>query len=152
MGTMIDGMSVVNHLKSVLVAIQHRKGGACALHIGESQPVCDAIADEFNACSDRVTVNEPGSRHMGAAHPAFDDFVKKYRTIVVMGFDADICVCANLFGAPEYREREAEDVPLPKGTSSLPPLTSQADVVTSRALLVTNGAINPTQYRLLQGP
>ena len=66
-------------------------------------------------------------------------------TIVVMGFDSDICVRANMFGSQEYAANPVV------GMSSLPPLTSQADVVTSRALLVTVGTVNGAEYGVLSG-
>ena len=145
MHTVIDGMTVVDHMKSVLKAVNFRGGGACALHIGATPPVCADLAPEFNAFGAPVAVNELGNRHMGSLHAAFNNFVGQYATIVVMGFDSDICVRANLFGAPEYPANPVV------GTSSLPPLTGQVDVVTSRALLVTVGTIGVAEYGLLSG-
>jgi hypothetical protein len=141
----IDGMRVVDHMKSVLKAVRHRNGGVCALHIGPTPPVCADLFPDYNAFAAPVAVNELGNRHMGAFHLAFNNFVALYPTIVVMGFDADICVHGNLFGMPEY------PAPAPVGTNSLPPLTGQADVVTSRALLVTPGTINGNSYGLING-
>lgn len=63
-------------------------------------------------------------------------FAQGKAAVVVMGFDADICVRANLFGAPDH---------LPAGGLA-PPLTSVANVVTSRALLVTGGTIYPVNH------
>ena len=145
MHTMIDGMAVVDHMKSVLKAIQHRNGGVCALHIGATTPVCADLTADFNSFAAPVAVNELGARHMGSAHVAFNNFVANYQTVVVMGFDSDVCVRANMFGSPEYPPASVV------GTSSLPPLTGQADVVTSRALLVTTGTIGPVEYSVLTG-
>jgi hypothetical protein len=50
-----------------------------------------------------------------------------------MGFDANICVNANLFGSPEKMPDD----------SFVSPLTSMTNVVTSRAVLVTGGQIVP---------
>lgn len=146
MNDMIDGMRVVDHMKSVLKAIRHRNGGVCALHIGHTPPVCAALQPDFNAFPAPVPVNELGHRHMGSFHLAFRNFVTSYPTVVVMGFDASICVRGNLFGANEYPAP-----PVVLGTSSLPPITGLADVVTSRALLVSVGAINGQEYGLING-
>ena len=146
MDTLIDGMKVIDHIKSVLVAIRHRAGGACALHIGATVPVLPAIQAEFAACAaNNVVVNEPGARHMGGLYAAFNNFVTAYATVVVMGFDADVCVRANLFGTTEYAANPQV------GDSSLTPITGQADVITSRAVLVTPGTIGTPEYGVLRG-
>jgi len=145
MDTLIDGMRVIDHIKSVLRAVQHRGGGACALHIGNTPPVLAALQADFNGVGIRVVVNEQNHRHMGAIHAAFNNFVTGYATVVVMGFDADVCVRANLFGATEYPAGAVV------GTSALTPITAQADVVTSRAVLVTTGTIQQAEYGLIVG-
>jgi hypothetical protein len=144
MHELVDGMRVIDHMKSILVAVHHRGGNACALHIGNTPPVLPALQVEFDAFANRVVVNEQGQRHMGGFHAAFNQFVTAYQTVVVMGFDADICVRANLFGTLEYPANSVN------GTSALRPITAQADVVTSRALLVTVGVINALEYGLIR--
>jgi hypothetical protein len=145
MHLIIDGMSVVDHMKSALKAVCFRNGGVCALHIGATPVVCAELLADYNAFPAPVAVNELGHRHMGSIHAAFNTFVGLYPTIVVMGFDSDICVRANMFGSQEYAANPVV------GMSSLPPLTSQADVVTSRALLVTVGTVNGAEYGVLSG-
>ncbi|MBZ2185083.1 MAG: hypothetical protein K7J46_10250 [Bryobacter sp.] len=141
----VDGIRVIDHMQNVLVAVRHRGGNACALHIGNTPPVLPALAMEFNAFGvNRVIVNEQGHRHMGSFHAAFNQFVTAYATVVVMGFDADNCVRANLFGTKEYAANAVQ------GTNSLTPITAQADAVTSRAVLVTGGVINSAEYGLIQ--
>ena len=145
MDIVVDGMRVIDHMKNVLRAIQHRGGGALALHIGNTPPVLPALQAEFNACvANRVVVNEQGHRHMGGFHAAFNNFVTGYATVVVMGFDADVCVRANLFGATEYPANPVN------GTSAIRPIAAQADVVTSRAVLVTVGTIQQPEYGPIQ--
>ena len=72
-------------------------------------------------------------------------FAAAHNNVVVMGFDANICVNANLFGSRET---------MPDG-SFIPPLTSMTNVVTSRAVLATTGAIYPFhnqgEYGVLNG-
>jgi hypothetical protein len=145
MDVMVDGMRVIDHIKSVLRAIQHRAGGVCALHIGNTQPVLPALQTEYNAIANRIAVNEPGFRHMGGFHAAFNNFVTGFATVVVMGFDADVCVRANLFGATEYPANAV------LGTSAITPIAAQSDIVTSRAVLVTTGTIQQAEYGLIQG-
>jgi len=145
MDVVVDGMRVIDHMKAALRAIQHRGGGACALHIGNTPPVLAALQVEFNACvANRVVVNEQGHRHMGGFHAAFNNFVTGYATVVVMGFDADVCVRANLFGTTEHPANAVV------GASAVTPITAQADVVTSRAVLVTMGVIQQAEYGVIQ--
>ncbi|WP_293935612.1 hypothetical protein [Iodobacter sp.] len=139
----VDGMRVVDHMKSVLTAIEYRNGGVCALNIGAA-PLCPDLQAEFNLCANMLVI-ELGARHMGGVHAAFNTFVTGFATIVVMGFDADICVRANLFGTAEHVAGSAV------GASSVAPLTTQADVITSRAMLVTVGQISGVEYGLIQG-
>jgi len=144
MDTIFDGMTVTDHMKSVLRAVAHRNGGACALHLTNTA-VCGPLVPDYNAVPVRVEVHEHTPKHMGSRHAAFNTFIGNYQTIIVMGWDANICARANLFGTFEW-----PDGAMP-GTNSLPPLVSQANVVTSRALLVTLGVIDSMpQYGQLQ--
>jgi len=62
------------------------------------------------------------------------------KAIVVMGFDADICVHANVFGSKQYVK---ESVPVGALTPPqlLPALLGEKDIVTSRPLLIGTGVI-----------
>ncbi|MFN7542901.1 MAG: hypothetical protein ACK5TN_08915 [Acidobacteriota bacterium] len=72
----VDGIRVIHDLKSVLVAVQHRGGSVCALHIGNNQAVSPALAQELNAFElNRVEVNAQGQRHMRGLDAAFQQFV-----------------------------------------------------------------------------
>ena len=150
MDTLIDGVTVLTHMKRVLRAIADRGWGACALHIGATPPVLPALQPEFNACPAHPAVNETGHRHMGGAHAAFNNFVTGYATVIMMGFDADVCVRANLFGATEYPVNPLGGPPAPN-TPALAPVCTQADVVTSRAVLVTPGTIGIADYGPIVG-
>lgn len=140
---LIDGKRVIDHMNSVLRAARHNHGNACALVINATS-VCADLAVEFNAFGNAVLVNETGNYHMGGAQPAFNNFVALYPTIVVMGFDASICVRGNLFGTTEHTSTAL-------GANSITPLTAQANVVTSRALLVETGSVTGPEYGLLTG-
>lgn len=141
---MVDGKRVVDHMNSVLRAARHNHGSACALVIN-APGVCADLATEFNAFGNQLLVNETGHYHLGSVHAAFRTFITTYPTIVVMGFDASVCVRANLFGSPEYPHGAVVN------DNALDPITTMANVVTSRALMVTQGPIIGAEYGLLTG-
>jgi hypothetical protein len=93
MDTIFDGMTVTDHMKSVLRAVAHRNGGACALHLTNTA-VCAPLVPDYNAVPVRVEVRENAGRHMGSRNAAFNTFIGNYQTIIVLGFHADICVRA----------------------------------------------------------
>lgn len=144
MSDVIDGRMVVDHMNSVL-----RIGALCGadllcLHIA-ARPVCDELELQAGAFGGRRTNLFVKDGHMGGHDARFRHFAEWHQHVVVMGFDANICVNANLFGAPEH---------LPDG-QFVPPLISMTNVVTSRAVLVTDGAIFPPsgqgEYGVLNG-
>lgn len=133
METMIDGYPVVEHIKSVLRVAQKEDGDLCNLHMTQDKNICNELRNDVAAFAANriVDISEP-ERHMGGRHQAFRDFVKNHNYVIVMGFDADICVRANLFGAPEHYGNKH---------TTVPPILSMANVVTSRAVLVSKGQI-----------
>ncbi len=123
---------VVDHINSVL-----RVGRLCGcdllclyMHGG---PVCPELADAANAYGTSKTDLCIANYHMGGRSPIYRTFAATHNNVVVMGFDANVCVNANLFGSPERMP----------DNSFVPPLTSLTNVVTSRAVLVTAGQIFP---------
>ncbi len=137
MSTRIDGWPVLSHMKSVLRVARDVNCNICVLHMGGNPEVCPELANEVNAFGNRVVVHEVGNHHMGNHHQAFRNFVRRHSSVVVMGFDADICVRANLFGTTEYFPDHR----------TVPPIISMTNVITSRALLVTTGTINPVGHQ-----
>lgn len=72
--------------------------------------------------------------------------------VVVMGFDADICVRANVFGCPELNEDgyDVGSAPAPAADPTLVrALVNEKDVITSRPMLLTGGT-NPIQGGLIE--
>jgi len=131
MDMVFNGEKCINHIKSVLRVANDNKRDLCILYM-EEPPVLAALQDEVAASANKthVLVKE---QHMGARHPWFLGFAQRHSHVVVMGFDATICVEANLFGAEEKME----------DGSLVPPLATLSNVVTSRAVLVTTGTIFP---------
>jgi len=128
MGMVFDGEKCIDHIKSVPRVANDNKRDLCILHT-ETPPVLAALQAEVEASEHKVNVLE--KQHMGARQQPFLTFAQSHNEVVVMGFDATICVEANLFGAAETM-----------GDRSFgPPLTTLCNVVTSRAVLVSTGAL-----------
>lgn len=133
-----DGWTVLSHMKSVLRAASIKGNDICVLHLDEN-PVCCELAEDvenFGKKVGRLNIRETGNSHMGGRHEEFRNFVTQHDIVVVMGFDANVCVKANLFGTKEYYVDTQDE------HATVPPILSQANVVTSRALLVGHGVIN----------
>ncbi len=136
MTQVFSGRRVVDHINSVL-----RIGRLCGcdllcLYMG-GNPVCNELRDSANAFEARKTDLFIHPEHMGGRSLVYRNFANTHNNVIVMGFDANICVNANLFGCPER---------MPDG-SFVPPLTSMTNVITSRAVLVTLGLIYPFDNR-----
>lgn len=144
MSNLFDGWSQLVHMQSVLRAANVMNHNICVLHMGNNPPVCGQLTAEINLFGNRVVVHENGHHHMGNRHQAFSDFVANNGTMVVMGFDANVCVRANLFGSEEYY---VDPNNVANTHATVPPILSQAPVVTSRALLVSAGPIQPVQHQ-----
>lgn len=127
------GWKAVDHMRSVLRVAGLRGLQVCVLHM-VGPPVCARLNEVLQGCK-AIIIHEP-QHHSGFFNRAFDAFLSVHDAVVVLGFDADICVHANMFGTPDR---------LPDGT--LPPaLVNRVSVVTSRPLLVTTGTINKAEY------
>lgn len=126
-----NGDSCIDHIASVLRVTRKMNRGLCILYM-EDPPVVAALQAEVNGHNNKVLALEK-RQHMGARNQQFLNFVNGHNPVVVMGFDATICVEANLFGAADRMD----------DGSWCHPLTSLTDVVTSRAVLVTTGTIFP---------
>ncbi|SFD34855.1 hypothetical protein [Pseudoalteromonas denitrificans] len=136
MKDLFNGRASVDHMNSVLRIARLKGADLLCLHM-KGNPVCPELSDAANAYGDRKTDILISKYHMGGHSADFINFANTHDHVVVIGFDADICVNANLFGANEKS---------PNG-QYIPPLTSLTNVVTSRALLVTTGLIYPIGNR-----
>lgn len=132
MNDVFNGRRVVDHMNSVLRIGRLRGCDLLCLYM-HGNPVCAELADAANAFGASKTDLCIANQHMGGSSPIYRTFARTHHNVVVMGFDANVCVNANLFGSPE----------LMPDNSFVPPLTSLTNVVTSRAVLVTDGVIYP---------
>jgi len=144
MNDVFNGRRVVDHMNSVL-----RIGRLCGCDLlcltMEGNAVCPELRDAANAYGLNKTDVHVHPQHMGGRTLEYRTFAANHTNVVVMGFDANICVNANLFGSPERMP----------DNSFVPPLTSLTNVVTARAVVVTNGVIYPAgntgEYGVLNG-
>lgn len=139
MNDVFEGAKVVDHMKSVLRVGLDNGCDLCVLY--QNAPVvCPQLDAEVNAFLPR-TASHVHPQHMGARNANFRAFAATRPTVIVMGFDASVCVRANIFGSPER---------MPPGTPAaawVAPIVTLTDVVTSRAVLVTSGNITPIAHR-----
>jgi|GEM_PF-2462310 len=132
MNMVFNGRSGLAHMNSVLRIGRLVDADLLCLHMRDN-PVCAQLADAANAFGARKQDLLIPDHHMGGRDAIYTTFAASHTNVLVMGFDANICVNANLFGANEH---------LPNG-HFVPPLTSLTNVVTARTLLVTSGVIYP---------
>ena len=136
MSDVYNSRRVVDHMNSVLRVAKAKNCDLCILY-QNAPPVCaelQATANAFNG----TTLAHVHPQHMGARDQAFYNFATNHTNCVVMGFDACVCVRANLFGSTET---------MPLGGGYVAPVVSLTNVVTSRAVLVCNGPISPIADR-----
>lgn len=95
----------------------------------------DGSQGQIHGVRDLPFIHEPG-HHSGFFNIRFGAFLAGHDAVVVMGFDADACVQANMFGTPDR---------MPDGT--LPPApVNKVSVIASRPLQTTTGTINTAEY------
>jgi hypothetical protein len=130
MELMFNGRSTLTHIKSVIRVARLMGCPLCCLTMKATADVCAPLAPEYNQVGGRVRVLEPRTHTSNDVN--FTTFVAAQQNLVVMGFDADVCVFANVFGSNE---------PNP-GPAFRPPLLTQTNIVMSRAALVSNRNIS----------
>lgn len=138
MNDVFDGDKVVDHMRSVLRVGVDNGCDLCVLY--QNAPVvCQELDPVVNAFLPRTAVHiHP--QHMGARDANFRNFAANHTAVIVMGFDASVCVRANMFGS-------SETMPGGGAAAWVRPLVTLTDVVTSRAVLVTSGNIAPFHHR-----
>ena len=145
--TQVEGTSVISHITSVLRVAREMGHPICAL-TQRNLPLVAPLDGVVNGYLGYQAINVPDG-HMGSSAAAYRAFAAACDCVVVCGFDADVCVMANIFGAPE---REASLRPGEPG-AYLRPLVSICDVVTARSIVVTgNPVIYPVSHRGEYGP
>lgn len=136
----IENKRVSEHINAVL-RIGRMRGFDLMVLSMEARPLCRDLTYEANLYGNRkLDIHEP-NRHDGLSHPRFLTFATTHSTNVVVGFDADICMHANLFGTNRRNPDQ----------TFVPPLTTLTNVVTSRAVAVTSGNIGKAEYGVLYG-
>lgn len=97
--------------------------------------LCPVLLTEFTQVPQtrRLVIHEPAF-HTGTNQPAMVNFLRSRPRMIVMGFDATICVFANVFGSEERMS--------PHDPTFRPPLINFADIIMSRATLACNGPLN----------
>ena len=137
MQDVFNNLRVVDHMNSVLQVGLDNGADLCVLH-QVNPPVCAELQVAANGYAGaRRTDCHVHPQHMGSRNPNFAAFATTHANLVVMGFDAAVCVRANMFGAQEA---------LPAG-GWVPPLISQANLISSRAVLATGGTIGPFHHQ-----
>lgn len=133
----VEGKTAAEHVSHALNIAAIRGHPARSLLLKPSEPaVCALLKPAWDRLTDKARiVREHG--HMGTKMQAFTDFVTAHGVCVVMGYDATICVHANLFGAAEYSGDTDS------GFRPLTPITALADVVTARTVLMVRGTLHP---------
>jgi hypothetical protein len=148
--TVLEGARVIDHVVSVLTVARELNCPIAVLTQGGAplEQRLEAAITGYGHRSDILVT--PG--HMGAKNPAYGQFAAACDSVLVMGFDANVCVFANIFGSMEFH-------PLPLGAPQgtippvIEPLITMCDVVTSRAVVVTsNPAISPANHKGEYGP
>lgn len=144
MNDIFDNRKVVDHMKSVLRIGCSVGSELLCLYMSE-RPICEELSKEANSFKSKKIDLLVTPHHMGGGDERYRQFAQRNKYIVVMGFDACICVNANIFGAGDK---------MPDG-SFVPPLSSMTNVITSRSLLVTDGQVfpvnNQNEYGVLTG-
>jgi len=137
-----DGATALDHMNAVLYAATENGVHVCILRDphngvrGQNVPtpvnaVCAGLQTAVGAIPGTdIWVADGGGQHSAFHDPAYQTWVTAagVTAVIVMGFDADICVRGNVFGIAEPAANAA-----PPGL--VPALINFTDVVTSRPLL-----------------
>jgi hypothetical protein len=129
MELMFDGRATLTHINSVIRVARLMGCELCCLTMNANADVCAELVSEYNQIGHRVKVLEPTTHT--SSDLKFTTFIARQENLVVMGFDAAICVFANVFGSND-RDQGA----------FRPPLLTQTNIVMSRAALVSDGNIS----------
>lgn len=131
-----NGHTCLNHIQSVLRVAALKECDLCILN--QCGPkLTEKLERQLSSYGGekKTTVIVPKG-HMGGRDAQFRNFMQSHEEVVVIGFDANVCVDANLFGSIEFMKEG-------NVLRFIPPVITQTDVVTSRAILVSPGKISP---------
>jgi hypothetical protein len=160
-----DGWTSLQHMNSVLRVAKRRNVPIYELNMRGGPNALDEVNNYTPA---QRTTGLFSQAHSGQHAPGFRAWLGGKGNVVVMGFDATVCVDANLFGSNDPIAQAdgvgpSHNYPangLIVALQNTPvnfarPLVSVTNVVTSRALVATTGSLNPPtdvgQYGNLTG-
>jgi hypothetical protein len=162
MNQAFDGWKTIDHMNSVL-RVARRRVPAVPLALVEINNA--DVCAQFNEAAaypgrQRCSVNRPNPDgvHSAQLSQDFRNWLAGKQNVVVMGYDGDICVRANLFGVQETIAPAHGVGPyFMRGNPAVPkrwvrPLVSAVNVETSRALLATGGNLTPVNHVGEYGP
>jgi hypothetical protein len=127
------GRSTLEHITSVVRVARLVGCPVCVLSINAPH-LCAPLLAEYDRIpvARRTLVVEPA--HVGTNHLAMRNFLTNKTDVVVMGFDASICVFANVFGSQE--RMGGADSPFKS------PMITMANLVMTRATTACVGPIS----------
>jgi hypothetical protein len=135
MDNLVEGVSHTEHIISVINALAGVNAPLCVL-LQNTDTVCAQLREPVSRCNTTTVIEKKG--HMGGQKAEFQEFVSG-KTIIMMGYDGDVCVAANTFGSDELMHTT---VGLQSKGRLVTPIINLADVVTSRAVLVTGAKLS----------
>lgn len=141
-----DGVSSLEHMNAVLRTASEYRIHVCVLcdpherGMGVGTPtagdaVCDGLRHAVGAIPEtHIRVADAGSNHSAFHDPAHRDWVTApgVNSIVVMGYQADVCVRGNVFGISETLQGS-------QPPRLVPALINVKDVITAKPLLWADG-------------
>lgn len=130
------GRSTLEYITSVLrvARVIGCPVGTLSMAKAGQEPLRPELNTEFRLVpGDRRTLIEEPTLHTATNQPAMLTFLRLRGQLVVMGYDGNICVPANVFGSDERMGGEDRQF--------RPPLINFADIIMSRATVVTTGQL-----------
>ncbi|MFC1749675.1 hypothetical protein ACFL2V_12815 [Pseudomonadota bacterium] len=137
----MGGKSCADHINSVLNVAAKKNLKLCALHLFEGNYVNSLLSEAYQKVGQRTTVYRP-DKHEGGDIKAFKDFADAHDVCVVMGWDADVCVSANVLGSASFDDST---------NRLITPILGRTDVVTARPLIITIGDLGNEEWGVLRG-
>jgi hypothetical protein len=147
MNRVYDGWKALDHMRSVLRVAAAVKLRLLVLKVAQGDAVCAELKPALAGFGEVREVYV--ARHSGFHDASYREFVGGLRNVVVMGFDADVCVHINVFGGPELLDATDEERRTNAPSRPVGALLSEVNVITSRPLLVArgfNGVVDRAEY------
>jgi len=140
METMMNGISAVDHISSIMTIAAEKGGDICCLHLFPNTPVCPELRTAYDKFTNKLPIFEP-KRHEGGHNPYFKAFALTHPVCVVLGWDADICAASNVLGGASLTDNG----------KLIAPLITLTNILTARVGLVTTGMIGVQGWGVLRG-